>query len=303
MKIGLIDLDTSHPQSFLPILRELGHEVVAITDRGDIHPPGYAEQFAQTHGIPTVSASPEALLPLVDGVIIHSCDWSRHVETARPFVEAGKSVLIDKPLAGNRADLETIARWAAEGRRITGGSSLRFCDEVVAWNAGADAPAHTVFGGCAVDEYNYGIHAYSMACAIIGPGVISAQHLGTHGQRRIVLRWADGRAAFLAIGKQAKWMPFHLTILSNTTVAQLQAAPANLYRAFLTSVLPFLSGETETPPVLPNALIEAELAALAARLSWLENDREVLLADLPMESGYDGPAFACEYRAARYPKA
>ena len=30
MKIGLVDLDTSHPAAWVPILRELGHDVVGI---------------------------------------------------------------------------------------------------------------------------------------------------------------------------------------------------------------------------------------------------------------------------------
>ena len=38
MKIGLVDLDTSHPASWIPILREYGHEIVGVVDHGNVHP-------------------------------------------------------------------------------------------------------------------------------------------------------------------------------------------------------------------------------------------------------------------------
>ena len=39
MKIGIVDVDTSHPDKWIPIERELGHEVVGIWDGGAVHPP------------------------------------------------------------------------------------------------------------------------------------------------------------------------------------------------------------------------------------------------------------------------
>jgi len=38
MKIGIVDLDTSHPQNWIPIERELGHEIVGLWDGGSVHP-------------------------------------------------------------------------------------------------------------------------------------------------------------------------------------------------------------------------------------------------------------------------
>src|SRR5690606_9657417 len=108
-------------------------------------------------------SSLEEMATEVDCAIIHSCDWDTHVDKARPFVKRGKSVLIDKPLAGNRHDLAQLQHWHMQGARIAGGSSLMFCAEVAAWLAQpADerGTPHTVFCGCGVDEFNYGIHAY-----------------------------------------------------------------------------------------------------------------------------------------------
>lgn len=54
MKIGLVDLDTSHAVAWPPLLREMGHEVAGVYDSGAVHPPTYAAQFAREHGIARV---------------------------------------------------------------------------------------------------------------------------------------------------------------------------------------------------------------------------------------------------------
>jgi len=305
MRIGLVDLDTSHPQNWIPIERELGHEVVGVWDGGSVHPAEHVAQFAQEHQIPRVFESLDDMVPEVDCAVIHGCDWDTHVDKARPFVEAGKAVLIDKPVAGSARDLSQIIAWASEGARISGGSSLRLCDETrdyLAQPVGERGTPHTVLCGCAVDEFNYGIHAYALLSGILGPGITSVRHLGRGAQRRIQVNWYDNRMGVLVIGEAAGWVPFYATITTEKGVAQFVADSANLYRALLESTLPYLAGETDAPPVAIEALLEPEWCALAARLSWLENDREVTLAETRAdEDGYDGAAFAEGYRKAKYP--
>ena len=306
MKIGIVDLDTSHPQNWVPIERELGHEVAGVWDGGSVHPPDYMGKFIMDHNIPRVFMSLEEMAAEVDCAVIHGCDWDTHVEKARPFVEAGKSVLIDKPMAGKLRDLNRIKEWVRDGARISGGSSLRFCVETRDWLAKPveerGAP-HTVFCGCGVDEFNYGIHAYSMMSGIMGPGVERARHLGAGPQHRIQITWRDGRQAFLVVGKSEAWQPFYASIVTGKGVTQYQADAGKLYRGLLEAVLPYLARKTDVPPVPIDDLLEPELCALAARRSWLEGDREVALAELSeSDDGYDGKAFAVEYRRARYPQ-
>jgi len=305
MRIGIVDLDTSHPPSWLPIERELGHEVVGVWDSGSVHPTGYAERFAREHGIPRVYRSLQEMAQDVDCAIIHGCDWDTHLAKAIPFVQAGKAVLIDKPLAGNRRDLQQIVRWAQSGVRVMGGSSLRFCDEVQRWLAQPveeRGTPDTVVCGCAVDEFNYGIHAYSLLAGIMGGGAHSVQHIGKGVLRRVVVRWNDGRMGIVVVGTAQRWQPFHATIVTEKGVTQFQADASRLYRALLCATLPYLAGETDTPPVPIEQLVEPEWWAIAARQSWLEGDREVSLSEVAEDVGYDGAAFAQEYRRMKYPQ-
>jgi len=304
MKIGLVDLDTSHPQNWIPILRDLGHEIVGVWDGGAVHPASYVQKFATDYAIPQVYTELADLVETADCAIIHGCDWDTHIAKAQPFVAAGKAVLLDKPLAGNLRDLQQIRQWVAGGARISGGSSLRFAVETQAWLAQPVAERgtpHTVICGCAVDEFNYGIHAYAMLSSILGGGIRSVRHLGEGVQRRIAVQWADGRSGILIIGATAKWMPFYTTIVTERSVAHYQADAGKLYRALLEATLPYLAGEAAAPLTVDEWL-EPELCALAARQSWLEGDQEVMLAELPLDdTGYDGKTFAEGYRKAKYP--
>ena len=109
-RLGLVGLCTSHPGSWVPVIRQMSEEkvvdveVTAAWDSGETRPEGYAEEFCEEHDIPNPVRVLQDMLELVDGVIVHTTNWDRHVEQARPFVEADKAVLVDKPIVGNMRD-------------------------------------------------------------------------------------------------------------------------------------------------------------------------------------------------------
>lgn len=306
MRIGLVDLDTSHPATWLPILRELGHEVIGVFDHHDVHAPTYAKEFACTHGVPRVFESLEEMVQHVDLAILHGCNWDRHVERAAPFVAARRAVLIDKPVAGSLRDLDRIEAWARSGVRITGGSSLRVAQEVRAYLAESveeRGEPHTVLCGCAVDDFNYGIHAYAMLAAILGADAVSIRHVRTNGgQRRFEVRWSDGQLGWLVVGEAAAWQPFYATVVSDRGCRHIQPDIAMLYRALLTAVLPFLAGEVDEPPFSPGAWLAPERWALAAKQSLTRQSESVLLDGIDASVTYDGRACADAYRRQKYPK-
>ena len=307
-RIGLVGLCTSHPESWIPIMRDMTKEglvdveIVAAWDSGETRPAGFAAEFCRTWDIPHPVSAPEDMLPLVDGVIVHTTNWDRHLEQAAPFVEAGKSVYLDKPEAGNTEELARIADWIKSGRRVTGGSVMRFCREIAELVAtpedirGRICTAYTSIG---VDDYNYGIHGYAELCAALGPGVASAQYVGESNQKQILLQWRGGKCGILTVGSTA-WLPFHVTVTTDRKVFQVAVDNTRVYRSMLEAVLPYFSGMTDVAPLGPDTLLEPEYAALAARMSWMNGGRKVYLSDLPLSrDGYDGTAFARNYRRAR----
>lgn len=303
LKIGLVDLDTSHPGSFVPLVRELGHEVVGVFDSGTVHPQGYADKFAREHRIEAVCASPEELADKADAVFVHSVNWDLHVRHALSFIAAGKAVFIDKPLAGNVADLRRMCELADQGAVLAGGSSLHYCREVANWRERQVATEDWVFGmaGCAVDEFNYGIHAYALLQGLLGAGIESVRDLGRQVQRQIELTWKDGRKGIVSIGKTAGYLPFHATIVTQKQVEHWTVDNSRLYRSLLEAVLPYMAGEAQAPVPFGD-LVEAETAAVAARLSAERGGDSVRLDELPADfAGYDGAAFAQYYKSLQYP--
>ncbi|MBD2861583.1 Gfo/Idh/MocA family oxidoreductase [Paenibacillus oceani] len=307
LKIGLVDLDTSHPGSFVPILRKLGHEVAAVYDGGIINPEGYAAKFAQDQGIATVCESVADMVDRVDIALIHSCDWDIHIERARPFVEAGKAVFLDKPIAGNVRDLNQIVQWVKDGARITGGSSLRSCNEVREWRT-QDVPAEEwvyALAGCAVDEFNYGIHAYSMLHGLMGPGVRQVRYIGgsAESQRQYELMWEDGRRGVVSVGKTSGYLPFYANVVTQKRVDYIKVNNGNLYQSLLETVLPYLAGSAPADIAIEQ-LVEVELAAIAAKLSFEQGGATIALNEIPESyAGYDGAVFAKSYKELKYPSA
>lgn len=303
MRIGLVDLDTSHPQSWIPILRQLGHEVVGIFDHGDVHPEGYATKFASKHAISKMFESLGEMADQVDLAIIHSCNWDVHIERARPFIKAGKAVLIDKPMVGSAKDRWTLLEWEKQGHRITGGSSVYYAKEVQEYlNIPLEerGTPRFVYAGCGVDEFNYGVHAYALACALMGPGAESSRHMGVTGmQQQVEISWSDGRKAVIAIGKADAYLPFYATIVTELGVNHLQLNNGLLYKTFLPIILPYLAGEAP-PPYSLGELLEVEQAAVAALVSRRRSGERIFLNDVAFnERGYDGATFAAEYRLSK----
>ena len=306
-RIGLVGLCTSHPEGWVPVMRELAKEgiadieVVACWDSGETRPVDFAQTFARDFNIPYTPAALEEMLPLVDGVIVHTTNWDKHLEQARIFVEANKAVYLDKPVAGNLNEINQILDWIKQGKRVTGGSVLRYCREVLACRKAVEEAGETIYTGYSVigvDDYNYGIHGYATLIAAMGPEVLSVQYIGSSNQKQIMIKFTNGRVGILTVGK-TKWLPFNLTATTASKVHQVSVDNMQLYRAMLESVMPYFSGKTDVVPLEAMSLVMPELAALAAKQSWLNNGAEVFITDIDKNISYDGTQFAAEYRRAR----
>ena len=307
-RLGIVGLCTSHPEGWVPIIRDMTDhklvdvEIVAAWDSGETRSAGFAAEFRKKFNIPFGVEKLEDMVGMVDGIILHTTNWDRHVEQARPFVDAGKSVLVDKPIVGNMKDANVFLDWLKQGKRVTGGSSLRFNQEVgefLAIPVAERGTVRTAYAAIGVDDFNYGIHAYAIVSCLMGPGIQSVQYLGSSNQKQLMVQWSDGRIVLMTIGKTA-WLPFNITAVTDKNIRQIAVDNSLIYRSLLMAVLPYLTGKAEKPPLGMNEVLEPELAAMAARVSWLNHGEKVFLADLRSDDpGYDGTQFAREYRRAR----
>lgn len=91
--------------------------------------PADAVQVAAVAHIPNIAKRAEDVIGEVDAVLVATDKGFEHVERARPFIQAGVPVFIDKPLCDNRLDLAQFSKWVAEGKPLISSSAMRFAKE------------------------------------------------------------------------------------------------------------------------------------------------------------------------------
>lgn len=80
--------------------------------------------------IPNVVDTPSEMLGEIDGLLLARDDAENHLEFARPFLEAGLPVYIDKPVALSDAALESLFSCCQREGQIFSCSALRFASEL-----------------------------------------------------------------------------------------------------------------------------------------------------------------------------
>jgi hypothetical protein len=137
---------------------EIGFDGVEVThawtqDRAE------TERLCAAANIDTQVDERSELVGAVDGVIIARDDYENHLEMARPFLDAGMHVFVDKPLAMDPDELRTFRPYLRDGTLMSC-SGLRYATEL-------DAPRSDltpygdlklVRGAVLYDWERYGVH-------------------------------------------------------------------------------------------------------------------------------------------------
>ncbi len=134
--------------------------------------PDDAAKVARASLIPRVVDEPRDVIGEVDAVIIATDDGFDHVRRARPFVEAGLPVFVDKPLATSIDELRAFCSWHRGGARLLSSSGLRYAEELesfLATRSGVGELRWICGLSCKTWE-RYGIHLLEPMFRITGPG-------------------------------------------------------------------------------------------------------------------------------------
>lgn len=303
IRIGIVDPDTSHPDNFIPILHKSGRaQVVALQNDYAVKDEEETKKFVQKHQIPYLCRNVEEMLDKVDVGFIQGADWDKHLLKARPFLEAGKAVFLDKPLVGKLSDCLELEDWSRKGAVILGSSSLRYCDEVenfLSEPVEERGQIRSVHGVVGTDEFNYGVHIVEMIQGLIGPGAKAVRYLGANsgGGKLFQIFYENSILVTYQVGGEA-WYPFVLTVTTSKKVIPIQPDTGKMYAALLHRILDCLEGKNNMASV--PELTEAIKVCLAARLSQEEDGNPVKLTDIPLsDPGYDGGAFVKFYAEQR----
>jgi predicted dehydrogenase len=305
IRIGVVNIDVSHPLAFSEILlRENRARYAAVYNdgfRGDDE----VGAFIEKRGLERRCATVEELAECVDIGFVQGCNWDKHIRYAMPFIERGKPVFIDKPVAGNLRDLNRLVELSRQGAVILGSSSLRYAEEIASFvnrPASERGEVVNVFGTCGIDEFNYGIHVVESICALIDSPAKAVRYAGAGSVggtlcESYTVSFESGATATYHT-MNGPWMPCWFLVTTTKGVTHVDVDVSKVYKSMLDRICDTMeTGVNRLATV--EALCHAVKIMLAGRLSKLNGGAAFALSDIPEDDpGYDGALFEAGYAAA-----
>jgi predicted dehydrogenase len=214
LRAGIIGLDTSHAIAFTKTLNSEeasseygGYKVVAAYPQGskDIKSsvdrvPGYIEEIRKL-GVEIVDSIPD-LLKKTDVILLETNDGRPHLEQAIPVFKAGKTVFIDKPVAGTLTDAFNIFQAAKDFKTpVFSSSSLRYMSnmEDILRNGsignvlGAESFSPSPLEVTHPDFFWYGIHGIEALYTVMGTGCQTVSRVSTPDTDVVTGVWEGNR--------------------------------------------------------------------------------------------------------------
>ena len=277
-RIGFIGTENSHVEHFIRFLnveqRHPGAAGVALVG-GDTE---RNRALATAGGIDVVVDEPADLVGRVDAAIVSTRDGAKHLEHARPLLEAGLPVLVDKPLAASVEHADALLSTARENRALlVSCSALRFVPEMADLAAaepgrGELRHLHVVGPADPDSEYSglyfYGIHHVEAALEILGNPVVEPGGVEVTTRRSDDTTVASCRIAGVDVTltfvtpRGEERVPFHATAVHTNAVVTRELTLGPDYNA--PALEEFLRAVASGRPRLSAAQLRSPVAVLAA---------------------------------------
>lgn len=228
-----------------------------------------AEHVAKLSLIPEVVDKPEDMIGKVDAVIIATDIGSEHVERAKPFLDAGLPIFIDKPLCDNLGDLNFFRKAVANGAKLCSSSSMRYCKEFIPFQHGHIREVGTlrlITINMAKYWETYGIHALEAIYPIAGPGFISVRNTGSDKRNIVHLKHQNDFDVIIGCVSDLIFDP---TVTIGGSQGVLQIRTADSYSGFRMQLLKFIeylrTDERPFPFAETDELMQLVIAGIESR--------------------------------------
>jgi len=284
-KLGIVALESSHVDAFCRILNledeewhVPGARVVALCPQDN--PPERVAELRGKYGVDRVVSTPEELVPLVDAALMLGRDGGRHAAQALPFLQAGKPCFVDKPLALNVEDADTMLRAAeASGAPLMSCSAIRYSLELEAARdrlAALGTIRHCSLCGPG-ELFFYGVHLADLLVSLMGSGVQAVADLREAMADLVTVSYGAGRTAALQVLRGAA-VGFHVQLVGTEGRFETEIADAHFYRACMAAFAQMLKTGQEPIPHEEMSVVVAVL--VAADRSARQGGRPVRLAEV-----------------------
>jgi predicted dehydrogenase len=247
--------------------------------------PTAARLVSKASLVPNVVTEATDLIGHVDAIMIPTDRGEEHLNRARPFVEAGLPVFIDKPLTDNEVDLRQFIRWQREGKVILSTSCMRYSREYADCRAKADAVGDLRLITMTISKSweRYGIHALEGVYPFLkSGGWREVANTGSDTANVVHARHASGVEVVLAAVSDMDGAFGCLNVYG--TQGTLSAKFSDTFFAFKTQLEQFIqylrSGE---PPFPFDETIELMKILIAGIRSRSESGRKIRLDEINLE--------------------
>lgn len=257
---------------------ELGISGVEVThvwcDR-----PSDAALIARSAGIPQMVDRPTDVIPHVDAVVIPTDKGEEHLERARPFVEAGLPVFIDKPLTTRLEDLRQFVVWHKLGKQIYSASAMRYAAEFTELPSRLSevGEPRLVVATCAKSWERYGIHALECVYGLLPPGGWhDVRNTGSEDANIVHLRHEQPVDVIIAVNQDMFGGFCHVTVYGTT--GRIDARFQDSFSAFKSQLQAFVDAMRGNPSACSFAdTLEQTTIVIAAIESRNQNGRRIEL--------------------------
>ncbi len=233
MRIGIIGAENTHSAAIASTLNVKksvrGASVTAIWGETN----AFARATAEKGAIPNIVRTPRQMLGEIDALIVDHRHARHHLKAARPFLEAGIPVFVDKPFCyRSREGKDFLALARKTKTPVTSYSTAPIQKSFVAFRKKiaelGDLAGGAIFGHCDLRSpyggvFFYGVHQVELAGEIFGYNVKSVQITQNRKCSTGQLLYASGVAVTLHFFKQIR-PEFSLTVVGSKGIRHQEIA-------------------------------------------------------------------------------
>ena len=282
-RIAILGCENSHANAFLSFINEKEEfrdvEVVGVySDKTEA-----AHKLRDNFGVPVMNGYADAV-GQIDGLIITARHGDSHYKFAKPYIESGIPMFIDKPITIDQAQAVTFMRELKESRvRISGGSSLK--QDVYVQKLKHDAVSRVggeTLGGFVRAPYQcenhyggfyfYAQHLVEMVCEIFGRFPLSVTARKNGEQIHVLFRYESYDCVGLFCNNSYYY--YAARMAQNASVGyEIPSTDDWFYREFR-EFYGILSGGAQTAPydefISPVLIMNAIVSSLASgKEEWI----------------------------------
>ena len=223
-----------------------------------------SESIAKTAIIEHIVDRMEDMIGQVDAVILARDDAGNHKKMAKPFIDAGIPIFIDKPLCCSLEDLDYFSSEVARGKFIMSCSSMRYANECMTAKAELSSlgKIELVIAVGKKDWVKYGVHMVEAVFSILDdPKPVCVTNVGKEGEAIVKIDFESGLQATIHLFMEISGT-FQISLFGQQSWKPVEIK--NSYSMFRDNIIEFIRSVEEGKPRLEFSKTEQIIKTIIA---------------------------------------